>query len=91
MFLLSQRYLPILMITPSDDALCAIEARRAGVFDYLVKTPGYLDVLGLAINETITKFDSVEELKRTIASQQDRIAGMEKELRQARRGAGAPP
>ena len=73
-------HLPILIVTPPDDPHCAIEARRIGVFNYLVKTEKIYSVLEVALNEATEKFNDQEELKRTVLAQRQRIVELEKQL-----------
>lgn len=73
-------HLPVLIITPPDDPHCAIEARRIGVFNYLVKTESLYSVIEIALMEAIEKFNDLEELKRTAVAQRNRIADLEREI-----------
>ncbi len=42
-------HIPVLMLTPPDDANCAIEAIRSGAFNYVVKFGHYDEILPIAI------------------------------------------
>ncbi|MDZ7275915.1 MAG: ATP-binding protein [candidate division KSB1 bacterium] len=47
--------LPVLMITGQGDERIAVEAMKAGAFDYLVKGRDYLAILPLAVRRTLEK------------------------------------
>jgi HD-like signal output (HDOD) protein/DNA-binding NarL/FixJ family response regulator len=70
-------HVPVLMLTPPDDANCAIEAIRAGAFNYIVKFGRYEEILPTAINEAISRFNEQEKMKATIAALKKRIAELE--------------
>ena len=76
----STAHLPVLIVTPPEDPHCAIEARRIGVFNYLVKTDKIYSVLEVALNEATERFNDEENLKRTVLAQRQRIAELEKQL-----------
>ncbi|MFM9967343.1 MAG: HDOD domain-containing protein, partial [Burkholderiales bacterium] len=73
-------HLPVLIVTPPDDPHCAIEARRIGVFNYLVKTERLYSVLEMALTEAVEKFNDGEETKRVVLAQRQRITDLEKEI-----------
>jgi HD-like signal output (HDOD) protein len=73
-------HIPILMLTPPDDPKCAIDAIRAGAFNYIVKFGHYEEVLPVAIDEAISRFNEQEEMKATIAVLKKRIAELEDKL-----------
>ena len=89
--ILARRYLPILMITPAEDSKCAIESLRSGAGNYLVKTGDYLGLIPTALGETISRGNSITELKQKITDLHGRIVDLEDKLAQALgRHFGAP-
>lgn len=73
-------HIPVLMLTPPDDASCAIEAIRAGAFNYVVKFGSYDEILPIAIHEAISRFSEQEKMKETIVTLKERIAELEELL-----------
>lgn len=73
MDILRKQSLPILMLTPSEDPQCAIEALRVGAFNYVVKTGGYFQFLNIAIDDALNKFRERKELKETISSLREKL------------------
>jgi HD-like signal output (HDOD) protein/CheY-like chemotaxis protein len=73
-------HVPILLITPPEDPQCAIEARRLGAFNYLVKTPKLPSFLKLALQEMLNSFNDQQELKRTVVSLRRRVSELEQQL-----------
>ena len=69
---------PVLMLTPADDTQCAVEALRAGAFNYVVKSGGYFKFLNIAIKDAIHKFEETAQLKQTITDLQNKIVEVEK-------------
>jgi HD-like signal output (HDOD) protein/DNA-binding NarL/FixJ family response regulator len=77
---LAVAHIPILILTPPDDPKCAIDAIRAGAFNYVVKFGHYEEVLSAAIDEAISRFNEQEKMKATIATLKKRIAELEDKL-----------
>ena len=77
---LSASHIPVLMLAPPEDQKCAIEAIRAGAFNYVVKLGHYEDVLSIAIEEAITRFNKQEQTKATITALKAKIASLEEIL-----------
>ena len=77
---LAVTHIPILMLTPPDDPKCAIDAIRAGAFNYIVKFGHYEEVLPVAIDEAISRFNEQEKMKTTITALKKRIAELEELL-----------
>lgn len=73
----SRKPLPILAVIPMDDPLCAVETIRAGAFNYVIKTPSYLDLLNHAIADALNRFEEVVELKRMVYDMSRRISELE--------------
>jgi DNA-binding response OmpR family regulator len=73
-------HIPVLMLTPPDNSNCAIEAIRAGAFNYVVKFGRYEEILPTAINEAISRFNEQEEMKATIVALKKRITELEELL-----------
>jgi HD-like signal output (HDOD) protein/AmiR/NasT family two-component response regulator len=73
-------HIPVLMLAPPDDSNCAIEAIRAGAFNYIVKSGRYEEILPTAINEAISRFNEQKEMKATIVALKKRIAELEELL-----------
>ncbi len=86
MDLLSWKPLPVLMLTPPSEPQCAIEGLRAGAFNYIVKTKGYLNFLHIAIDDAISKFHEKKQLKKTIAELQRKVRELEGQM-----GTAKPP
>src|SRR5579871_2239680 len=66
MAIVSSAHVPILLITPPEDPQCAIEARRLGAYNYLVKTPKLSSILKLALQDMLSSFNDRQELERTV-------------------------
>lgn len=79
---LARSYLPVLVLTPPDNAKCAIDAIKAGAYNYIVKLGEFHELLSVSITEAINKFGQIEQMKQTIISLKERVAGLEKELGQ---------
>ncbi len=75
--ILSTVHIPILVLTPPDDPACAIQAIRAGAFNYVVKFGQFEEVLPVAIDEAISRFGELEQLKSTIETLKAKIAALE--------------
>lgn len=73
-------HIPVLMLTPPDDASCAIEAIRAGAFNYIVKFGPYEEILPVTIDEAISRFNEQEKMKATIIALKKRIMELEEQL-----------
>ena len=60
------RDIPIIMITGSSDLEFAVQAMKAGAFDYIVKDPNgnYLTALPITIDNTIERWLAQQELVR---------------------------
>lgn len=71
--ILKTSFIPVLMMTPPDDALCAIEAMRAGAYNYIVKAGDYTNFLSLSIKEAIEKFNEQEQMKQTIVDLKNQV------------------
>ena len=80
-----QNSIPILMIADIEDQECVLKALQAGAFNYLIKTSKYLEILPDIIEETITKFAEIQELKRTIGLLNERIAKQETQINSGKR------
>ncbi|MDY0360283.1 MAG: HDOD domain-containing protein [Desulforegulaceae bacterium] len=64
---------PVLFLTPDNDPQCAVEALRAGAFNYIVKAGNYISILNIAIKDAINKFQERKTLKEKINELQDKI------------------
>lgn len=78
--ILAKFYLPVLVLTPPDNAKCAIDAIRAGAYNYIVKFGEFHELLNVSIDEAITKFGQIEQMRQTIISLKERVTQLEKEL-----------
>lgn len=78
MEIMRKQTVPVLMLTPADDTQCAVEALRAGAFNYIVKSGGYFQFLNIAIKDAIHKFEETAQLKQTISELKGRIGDVEK-------------
>lgn len=65
--------IPILFLTPDNDPQCAVEALRAGAFNYVVKTGNFISILNIAIRDAISKFNERKNLKDKITELQKKI------------------
>ena len=72
-----QKSLPTLFLTPDNDPQCAVEALRAGAFNYVVKTGNYESILGIAIRDALSKFNERQDLKDKIFELQEKIMELE--------------
>jgi len=77
---LKTSFIPVLMMTPPDDAMCAIEAMRAGAYNYIVKAGDYHNFLSLSIKEAIEKFNEKEQMKQTIIVLKNQVKDLESRL-----------
>jgi HD-like signal output (HDOD) protein/FixJ family two-component response regulator len=77
---LKTSYIPILAVTPPDDAICAAEALKAGAFNYIVKTPHYHEILNVVIRDAIYRFDQHEEMKQVIIDLKKKISELEEQI-----------
>ncbi|MCB9481932.1 MAG: HDOD domain-containing protein [Desulfobacteraceae bacterium] len=68
---------PVLFLTPDNDPQCAVEALRAGAFNYIVKAGNYISILNIAIKDAINKFDERIKLKEKINELQEKINELE--------------
>lgn len=78
MEMMRKKAVPVLMLTPADDTQCAVEALRAGAFNYIVKSGGYFRFLDIAIKDAIHKFEETAQLKQTISDLQSKFGEIEK-------------
>lgn len=77
---LSRSYLPVLVLAPPDNAKCAIDAIKAGAYNYIVKFGQFHELLNVSVGEAINKFGQIEQMRQTIISLKERVAELEKEL-----------
>jgi hypothetical protein len=77
-----------LVLTPPDNPRCAIDAIRAGAYNYIVKFGEFHELLNLSISEAIDKFGQIEQMRQTIISLKERIAELEEEFGQTARPQG---
>jgi two-component system, cell cycle sensor histidine kinase and response regulator CckA len=79
--------LPLVLLTGAGSQQLAVEALKAGVYDYIVKDPshGYLDLLPVVLAEVVRRHD--ERLAREQAEAALQTAHAELELRVAQRTA----
>lgn len=80
MKVVSHRHIPVLMITPSNDSVCAIEALRCGAAGYLVKTDTYVNLVPMALQEIIDRYASINDLKYELVELRKRIGELEEQL-----------
>ena len=80
MKILKESYLPVLTLTPLDDAKAAIEAMRVGAYNYIVKVGDYHEILNLSIKEAIDRFNEREQMKQTIIDLKNRVNELEGQL-----------
>jgi PAS domain S-box-containing protein len=64
---------PTIMVTGGGSESIAVEAMKAGAFDYLVKKPGYYDKLPSFIEASVTKY-RIERLKAEYGKEIARLA-----------------
>ena len=75
--------LPVIMITGRSDAAAAVEALAAGADDHVAK-PFEFEVLGARIDRVLARSSRINELKRSNATLDARIAARAMELGEAR-------
>jgi HD-like signal output (HDOD) protein/CheY-like chemotaxis protein len=80
MKILNEYHVPVLMLTPPDDAHSAFEALKLGAQNYLVKIENYQELLNLAIKEVMRKFEEEENLKQMIATLKSQVTELEGRL-----------
>jgi HD-like signal output (HDOD) protein len=78
--ILARSYLPVLVLTPPDNARCAVDAIKAGAYNYIVKFGEFQELLDVSINEAIIKFGQIEQMRQTIISLKERVVELEKGL-----------
>jgi len=83
MEVLKKSCLPVLMVTNPNDARCAVDAMRAGAYNYIVKTDNYYDLLNISIKEAIEKFNQLEQMKQTIINLKKQVNALEERLKKA--------
>lgn len=64
---------PVLFLTPDNDPQCAVEALRAGAFNYIVKTGNYISILNIAVRDALNKFNELTNLKEKIEELQRKL------------------
>lgn len=77
---LARSYLPVLVLTPPDNAKCAVDAIRSGAYNYIVKFGKFHELLNVSVDEAINKFSQIEQMRQTIVSLKEKVAALEKEL-----------
>ncbi len=75
--------LAVLLVTDPAEPLVAIEARRLGVFNYVVKTPQLEPVLRVAVAEAANQFADAREQQKFIERLKSRVAELETRIRAA--------
>lgn len=80
MHLVSTSDASVLMVTPPDDPKCAAEAMRIGAVNYLVKIPNYYSFVPNAIKDSLHRLQNMDELKRMVSVQRQRVAELEQQL-----------
>jgi HD-like signal output (HDOD) protein/FixJ family two-component response regulator len=78
--IMKKTYIPILMVTPPNDAKCAADAMRAGAYNYIVKIRNYHEILSVLVQEAIQRFEKYEQMKQTILDLKKRVAELEEQL-----------
>ncbi len=76
---MKKAYIPVLMVTPPNDAKCAADAIKAGAYNYIVKTRKYYGILTVLIDEAIERFDKYEQMKQTILDLKKRVAELDQQ------------
>ena len=69
---------PVLMMTPSEDPQCAVEALRVGAFNYIIKSGNYFQFLYVAVTDAIARFEERAELKNSLKELTVALANLEK-------------
>lgn len=83
--------LPTLFLTPDNDPQCAVEALRAGAFNYVVKTGNYETILNIAIRDALSKFSERRELKDQISELKQKLNQFEEKGRSNRNESAPQP
>jgi len=80
MSILGKFYIPVLMLTPPEDPQCAVEAMRAGAYNYIVKAGDFNQVLNISVKEALEKFNAHEQMKQTIIQLKEQVAELQNRL-----------
>ncbi|HAR94487.1 MAG TPA: hypothetical protein DCR97_00760 [Deltaproteobacteria bacterium] len=86
---LARSYLPVLVLTPPDNSRCAIDAIKAGAYNYIVKFGAFHELLNVSISEAINKFSQIEQMRQTIISLKERIVELEQGFGQTAKPQGS--
>ena len=86
----TNKTIPTLFLTPDNDPQCAVEALRAGAFNYVVKTGNYETILNIAIRDAISKFSERLELKGKISELKQKLNQFEENQGRSNRDEPAP-
>jgi len=78
--ILGKFYIPVLMLTPPEDPQCAVEAMRAGAYNYIVKAGDFNQVLNISVKEALEKFNAHEQMKQTIIQLKEQVAELQNRL-----------
>jgi HD-like signal output (HDOD) protein/CheY-like chemotaxis protein len=78
--ILSLAYIPVILLTSPDNLKSAADALQSGAYNYIVKVPGYEQLLTIAASEAIRKFNERKNMKETIVNLKKRISELESRL-----------
>jgi signal transduction histidine kinase len=78
---------PVIMVTGQGDERVAVEAVKAGAFDYVIKTPGYLTTLPTVISKVLKQHELARENARLYEEARGALAELQAAQEQLVRGA----
>lgn len=81
--ILDTSYLPVIVLANSDNAIGAIDAIRAGAYNYLIKTKDCHQIINLVIKDSIIKSTEQAQMKQTIVDLRKQIAELKEKLSKA--------
>lgn len=80
-----RRRVPVVLVTPESDPRCALEAMRAGAFNFIVKSQGWTGLASQAISDALRWAREVPD-KRRVLGRERRIGQISHALAGVRQG-----
>lgn len=62
-----RRRVPVVLVTPDGDPRCALEAMRAGAFNFIVKSQGWTELASQAISDALRQAGELPDKRRVLA------------------------
>jgi len=88
--LVANTYIPVLIITALERQIEAIQAIRAGAYNYVVKTRGYEEACIPAISQALSKFEERDEMRETIVRLRQEVSVLNQRIDELTAGTTAP-